>query len=79
MVVPDSLCYPEVSDSTYPFNPDGTREFLDGKPFIEPFSLIPAMGAVTERIRFVTFVLKLPDAPPAHRGQAGHLGGRADR
>ena len=25
MVVPDSLCYPEVSDSTYPFNPDGSR------------------------------------------------------
>jgi len=64
MVVPDSLCYPEVSDSTYPFNPDGTREFLDDKPFLEPFSLIPAMGAVTERIRFVTFVLKLPMRHP---------------
>ena len=64
MVVPDSLCYPEVSDSTYPFNPDGSREFLEDKPFIEPFSLIPAMGAVTERIRFVTFVLKLPMRHP---------------
>jgi probable F420-dependent oxidoreductase len=64
MVVPDSLCYPEVSDSTYPFNPDGSREFLDDKPFLEPFSLIPAMGAVTERIRFTTFVLKLPMRHP---------------
>jgi probable F420-dependent oxidoreductase len=64
MVVPDSLCYPEVSDSTYPFNPDGTREFLDDKPFLEPFSLIPALGAVTERLRFVTFVLKLPMRHP---------------
>ena len=64
MVVPDSLCYPEVSDSTYPFNPDGSREFLDDKPFIEPFSLIPAMGVVTERIRFTTFVLKLPMRHP---------------
>ena len=64
MVVPDSLCYPEVSDSTYPFNPDGSREFLEDKPFIEPFSLIPAIGAVTERIRFVTFVLKLPMRHP---------------
>ena len=64
MVVPDSICYPEVSDTTYPFNPDGTREFLDGKPFLEPFSLIPAMGAVTERLRFVTFVLKLPIRHP---------------
>ncbi len=64
MVVPDSLCYPEESDSTYPFSPDHTREFLEDKPFIEPFSLIPAMAAVTERLRFVTFVLKLPTRHP---------------
>ena len=64
MVVPDSICYPEESDTRYPFNPDGTREFLDGKPFLEPFSLIPAMGAVTTKLRFVTFVLKLPIRHP---------------
>ena len=29
MVVPDSLCYPLESVSTYPFNPDGTRESRD--------------------------------------------------
>jgi probable F420-dependent oxidoreductase len=63
-VVPDSICYPEVSDTTYPFNPDGSREFLEDKPFLEPFSIIPAMGAVTERIRFVTFVVKLPIRHP---------------
>lgn len=63
-VVPDSICYPEVSDTTYPFNPDGSREFLDDKPFLEPFALIPAMGAVTDRIRFVTFVIKLPIRHP---------------
>jgi probable F420-dependent oxidoreductase len=64
MVVPDSICYPEHADSRYPFNPDGTREFLEDKPFLEPFSLIPALGAVTERIRFITFVLKLPVRHP---------------
>jgi alkanesulfonate monooxygenase SsuD/methylene tetrahydromethanopterin reductase-like flavin-dependent oxidoreductase (luciferase family) len=64
MVVPDSICYPEVSDTTYPFNPDGSREFLEDKPFLEPFSIIPAMGAVTERLRFVTFVVKLPIRHP---------------
>ena len=64
MVVPDSICYPRHSDSTYPFNPDGTREFLEDKPFLEPFSLIPALGAVTSRLRFVTFVLKLPVRSP---------------
>ncbi|MGA2303129.1 MAG: TIGR03619 family F420-dependent LLM class oxidoreductase [Acidimicrobiales bacterium] len=64
MVVPDSICYPEESDARYPYNPDGTREFLDGKPFLEPFSIIPAMGAVTETLRFVTFVIKLPIRHP---------------
>ena len=64
MVVPDSICYPEESDARYPFNPDGTREFLEDKPFLEPFSLIPAMGAVTEQLRFVTFVVKLPIRHP---------------
>jgi len=63
-IVPDSIAYPEHSDATYPFNPDGTREFLEDKPFLEPFSLIPALGAVTTRIRFVTFVIKLPIRHP---------------
>ncbi len=64
MVVPDSICYPRHSDSVYPFNPDGSREFLEDKPFLEPFSLIPALGAITSRLRFVTFVLKLPVRNP---------------
>jgi probable F420-dependent oxidoreductase len=64
MVVPDSICYPQHSTSVYPFNPDGSREFLEDKPFLEPFSLIPALGAVTSRLRFVTFVLKLPVRNP---------------
>jgi len=64
MVIPDSICYPEHATSTYPYSPDGTRDFLDGKPFLEPFSLIPALGAVTDRLRFVTFVLKLPVRHP---------------
>jgi probable F420-dependent oxidoreductase len=64
MVVPDSICYPQQATSVYPFNPDGSREFLEDKPFLEPFSLIPALGAVTDRIRFITFVLKLPVRNP---------------
>jgi len=63
-VVPDSICYPEESDSTYPYTDDGERQFLQGKPFIEPFTLIPALGAVTERLRFTTFVVKLPIRQP---------------
>src|SRR5690606_38184464 len=64
MTVPDSLCFPEASDSKYPYTPDGNREFLRGKPFLDPFCLISAMGAVTERLRFTTFVVKLPIRHP---------------
>lgn len=63
-IVPDSICYPEESDSKYPYTQDGSREFLEGKPFIEPFILIPTLAAATERLRFNTFVLKLPVRQP---------------
>ena len=63
-VIPDSICYPEVSDSKYPYTPDGDRHFLEDKPFIEPFTLIPALAAVTEGLRFTTFVVKLPIRHP---------------
>jgi probable F420-dependent oxidoreductase len=58
--VPDSICYPQRSDSRYPYNADGSREFLAGKPILDPFTLIPAMAAVTTTLRFATFVVKLP-------------------
>ncbi|MCL4159915.1 UNVERIFIED_CONTAM: hypothetical protein GTU68_043213, partial [Idotea baltica] len=63
-VVPDSICYPEVSDSVYPYTEDGSREFLEDKPFLEPFSLIPYLAATTSTIRFDTFVVKLPIRHP---------------
>jgi len=59
-VVPDSICYPEYSDSKYPYTEDGSREFLEDKPFVETFALISYLAAVTERIRFTTSVVKLP-------------------
>lgn len=62
--LPDSICYPEVSDSKYPYTPDGNREFLDGKPFIEPLVLAGYLASATERLRFTTFVLKLPMRHP---------------
>jgi len=62
--IADSICYPQVSSSTYPYNSDGTREFLEHKPFIEPFALISALSMVTERVQFVTSVLKLPIRHP---------------
>lgn len=62
--LPDSICYPEESDSQYPYNGTGDREFLDGVPFLEPFSVIPAMGAVTSTLRFSTSVMKLAIRQP---------------
>lgn len=47
MTIPDSIAYPFESDSKYPYTPDGNREFMDGKPFIETFVLTAALGAVT--------------------------------
>ena len=64
MIVPDSICYPQDSDSKYPYNGTGDREFLDGVPFLEPFSVIPAMGAVTTKLRFSTSVMKLAIRQP---------------
>jgi probable F420-dependent oxidoreductase len=65
MTVPDSLAYPEFSDSVYPYTPDGDRSFLEDKDFIETFTVTAAMGAVTTTLRFTPFVLKLPVRPPA--------------
>ena len=74
MTIPDSIAYPFESDSKYPNTPDGSREFLDDKPFIETFVLCAALGAVTTTLRFTFFVLKLPIRPPALVAkQAGSL------
>jgi probable F420-dependent oxidoreductase len=63
-LVPDSLCYPRTSDSKYPYTESGEREFLENKPFLDPFTLIPALAAITTRLRFASFVLKLPIRSP---------------
>lgn len=59
IAIPDSICYPQEASSKYPYNKDGSREFLESVPFIESLIAVSAMAAVTERIRFATFVYKL--------------------
>ena len=74
MTVPDSIAYPFESDSKYPYTRDGSREFLDGKSFIEAFVMAGALCAVTTTLKFNFFVLKLPIRPPALVAkQAGSL------
>ena len=74
MTIADSVAYPFESDSKYPYTPDGSREFLDGKAIIESFVLAAALCAVTTTLKFNFFVLKLPIRPPALVAkQAGSL------
>lgn len=74
MTIADSVAYPFESDSKYPYTADGNREFLDGKAFIESFVLTAALCAVTTKLHFNHFVLKLPIRPPALVAkQAGSL------
>ena len=79
--IPDSIIFPAESDTQYPYNDDGTREFLEGKPFIDPF--VPDVGAwgLADRRSscFTTFVDEAADPPAGARGQAGDLGGEPAR
>ena len=62
--VPDSIIYPEQSDTSYPYTQDGKREFLEDKPVIDPFVLMATMAAVTQSLCFYPFVYKLPVRQP---------------
>lgn len=63
--VPDNIGFCQVLDDVkYPYTEDGARDFLEGKPFLEPMTLIPAMGAVTTKLRFTTLVMKLAIRSP---------------
>ena len=61
---PDSICYPKEGSDVYPYNDDGTRDFLDGVPFLEPFVAVPYLAARTEKLRFTTSVIKLAIRQP---------------
>lgn len=63
-VVPDSVLFPAESDTSYPYTADGDRAFLEDKPILEPFALIPYLAALTTTLRFTTFVVKLAIRPP---------------
>lgn len=62
--VPDGPFYPERVSAKYPYSPDGARFWPADTPMLDPWVVIPAMAAVTERLRFQTMVLKLPIRQP---------------
>lgn len=59
IAVPESVFFPETVSADYPYTSDGGRFWAPETPFLDPFVAIPAMAAVTERIKFFTNVLKL--------------------
>jgi probable F420-dependent oxidoreductase len=59
IVVPDSVFHPEQVSAPYPYTADGQRFWPPETPFVDPWVAIPAMAAVTQRIRFYSHVLKL--------------------
>lgn len=64
IAVPDSVFFAETVTGDYPFTSDGQRWWQPETPFLDPFVAVPAMAAVTERVRFLTNVLKLPLRSP---------------
>jgi probable F420-dependent oxidoreductase len=56
-------------DSVYPFSADGTRSWSPDAPFLEPMILLPAVATHTQKLRFLTFVLKLPLREPLTFGK----------
>ena len=64
ITVPDSVFYPEHVSADYPYSRDGGRFWAPETPFVDPFVAISAMAAVTEKIRFLTNVVKLPIRDP---------------
>ena len=65
MAIPDSLFYPEVTESEYPYmSTEAVRQVLDGVPVLEPLTAIAGLVAITERLQFYPAVLKVPVRQP---------------
>lgn len=64
VAVPESVFFPEEVSAGYPYTDDGGRFWAADTPFLDPFVAIPAMAAVTERLRFYTNVVKLAIREP---------------
>lgn len=74
IALPDSIFYSEQVSGSYPYTPDGQRFWDEETPWADPLVAAAAMGAVTERLRFYTQVLKLnPRNPVLLARQVGTL------
>jgi probable F420-dependent oxidoreductase len=64
LAVPDSVFFPEKVSVPYPYVPGGQRFWNAETPYVDPWVAIPAMAAVTSKIKLYTSVLKLPIRHP---------------
>ncbi|HVV25339.1 MAG TPA: TIGR03619 family F420-dependent LLM class oxidoreductase [Pseudonocardiaceae bacterium] len=64
VALPDSLFFSEKVSADYPYTQDGSRFWDENTPWVDPLVATAAMGAVTNRIRFYTSVLKLGPRNP---------------
>ena len=62
--VGDGLFFYDETSVPYPYTDDGARYWSANTPFLDPFNVISAMGVVTENVRFLINVLKLPVRNP---------------
>jgi len=62
--VADGLFWFDEIREKYPYTKDGERWWGAEMPFLDPWAVIPAMAAVTERIHFFTNVMKFPVRHP---------------
>ena len=60
IVVSDHVIQPGRLETPYPYTEDGKPRWPPGTPWPDPLVAVGAMGAVTERLRFMTSVLVLP-------------------
>lgn len=56
--IPESIMYPQDSDTKYPYLSSGDRAFIN-QPMLDPFVSATHMAALTTTLQFVTFVAKL--------------------
>jgi probable F420-dependent oxidoreductase len=64
LLLADHLFFPAKLGSKYPYSADGAPMFDGRTPFPDPWTAIAAMAAVTQRLRFATFVFILPLREP---------------
>ena len=60
VILSDHLLYPEGRKTPYPYTKDGKMPWQADTPWPDPFVAAAALGAVTERLRFIVSVMVLP-------------------